>query len=70
MFDAMLECMYRTPEKKKIVQTDQAGNLVTTLTYESEFGNEEEPTESQPAEATIPPASANPEGVSISNGLS
>lgn len=39
----MLECMYRTPEKKKIVQKDQAGNLVTTLTYESEIAVEEEP---------------------------
>lgn len=38
----MLECMYRTPDKKKIVQKDQAGNLVTTLTYESEVAHEEE----------------------------
>lgn len=42
MFDAMLECMYRTPDKKKIVQKDQSGNLVTTLTYASEIGHEEE----------------------------
>jgi len=57
MFDAMLECMYRTPDKKRVVKADETGQLTTTLTYATDHVVEEVP-ETTAAVPAAPEAAA------------